>query len=241
MNADPAADGRRRPGAHVRAAPRRRPTPCSSRSWSTSAGSPGSPARPASALVRPDRIVLVTDGRYETQAAEQMAAAGVADAGRDRHRPHRAPSRPSILRGRHRATSARWPSRPTPSRGASSGASPASCSPELVPSDALIDRLRVVKDDGEIARIEAAAAIATEALGNVGARPVGRPHGGRVRPRARHRDAAARRQRAELRDDRRLGPERRQAPPPARRAAVVEAATWSCSTSGPRSTATART
>jgi Xaa-Pro aminopeptidase len=40
--------------------------------------------------------------------------------------------------------------------------------PELVPSDGLVDRLRIVKDDGEIARVEAAAAIATAALASVG-------------------------------------------------------------------------
>ena len=40
-------------------------------------------------------------------------------------------------------------------------------SAELVPTDHLVDGLRAVKDDGEVARIEAAAAVATEALDRI--------------------------------------------------------------------------
>ena len=55
-------------------------------------------------LVTPDDVVLVTDGRYRDQSAEQLAAAGVDAAHRDR--PHRRRARTATLQAaaaaRHR-------------------------------------------------------------------------------------------------------------------------------------------
>lgn len=117
------------------------------------------------ALVRGDRILLVTDGRYRTQAAEQIAAAGVDDRvevaiGRT------TPEQTELLQAATselatlalEAHAVTW---------ADQRRYADELAPELVPSDGLIDELRVTKDAGEIARVEAAAAIATEALTNV--------------------------------------------------------------------------
>jgi len=120
------------------------------------------------ALVRPDRILLVTDGRYRTQAGEQVAAAGVAEqveiaigttiAAQTELLAAATSDLESLALEAHAVT---W---------ADQRRYADELAPELVASDGLIDRLRVTKDDGEIARIEAAAAIATEALANVGHR-----------------------------------------------------------------------
>jgi Xaa-Pro aminopeptidase len=125
------------------------------------------------ALVRDDRIVLVTDGRYEDQAVEQVAAAGVADAvevalGRT------AEVQTELLRAATgdlatlalEAHAVTWGEQRRLA---------GELAPELVPNDGLVDRLRIVKDDGEIARIEAAAAIATAALASVGGQLWERP------------------------------------------------------------------
>jgi Xaa-Pro aminopeptidase len=116
-------------------------------------------------LVTTDRMLLVTDGRYEAQAAEQVTAAGLGDdvdiaigltvaaqtgtladatSGLDRL----ALEADHVTWGEQRRLAG-------------------VLHPELAPSEGLVDELRVVKDDGEIARIEAAAAIATEALAAV--------------------------------------------------------------------------
>lgn len=117
-------------------------------------------------LVGADRILLVTDGRYEAQAAEQVAAAGVADLvevaiGRTaaEQTDLLAAATSDVARLALEAHAVTWGEQRRLA---------AALAPELVPSDALVDRLRVVKDDGEIARIEAAAAIASEALATVG-------------------------------------------------------------------------
>lgn len=125
------------------------------------------------ALVRGDRILLITDGRYEAQASEQVAAAGVADdvevaIGRT------AEVQTDLLRDATNdlgalaleAQAVTW---------AEQRRLAAALAPELVPNDGLVDRLRIVKDDGEIARIEAAAAIATAALESVGGQLWGGP------------------------------------------------------------------
>jgi Xaa-Pro aminopeptidase len=117
------------------------------------------------AVVRPDRALLVTDGRYRTQAAEQVAAAGLGDA-------------VEIAIGTTMAAQAELLAAATNDLGTLALEAHAvtwadqrryadELAPELVASVGLADRLRVEKDDGEIARIEAAAAIATEALTNV--------------------------------------------------------------------------
>lgn len=114
-------------------------------------------------VVTPDQLLLVTDGRYETQAAEQVAAAGVVvDIAIGRTAAEQTASLkaatsdlPTLALEAHAIT---WGEQRRLA---------GELTPELVPSDALIDRLRVTKDDGEIARIEAAAAIATQALTNI--------------------------------------------------------------------------
>lgn len=117
-------------------------------------------------LVLPDELLFVTDGRYRDQAGEQIAGAGV-DAtirigltvegqaeilgtaasglsrlGLEAH---------SVTWAQQRAMADTW----FPFVG------------ELVPTENVVESLRVVKDDGEVARIEAAATIATTALLNV--------------------------------------------------------------------------
>lgn len=114
-------------------------------------------------VVTPDRLVLVTDGRYTDQAAEQVAAAGVdADvrigataAAQDELVREAAAGCPTVAL---EAGAVTW---------AGQRRYAEVLDAELVPTDSLVEDLRVVKDDGEIARIEAAAAIATEALHRV--------------------------------------------------------------------------
>ena len=120
----------------------------------------------------PDRLAPRHRRPLREQAAEQLAAAGV-DA-EVAHRPHRSPGRtrssappPTSLPASalEAARTSPWPS----SRRLADDVVPVRA--ELVPTTALVDGLRVVKDDGEIARIEAAAAIATDALDRVRAPP----------------------------------------------------------------------
>jgi Xaa-Pro aminopeptidase len=117
-------------------------------------------------LVLPDRLVFVTDGRYQDQAAEQLAAAGIeadqrialtidgqaeilgtaaSGLGRLGLEAH------AVTWAQQRAMAATW----FPFVG------------ELVPTTGLVEALRIVKDVGEVARIEAAATVATTALEKV--------------------------------------------------------------------------
>ena len=115
------------------------------------------------AVVTAGDAVLVTDERYGTQAPEQLAANGApvraeitttaqkdvtvaAAAGATRIGLEAA----SITWGQQRTFAGEW----FPSA-------------ELVPTDLVVEGLRLVKDDGEVARIEAAAAIADAALGAI--------------------------------------------------------------------------
>ncbi len=115
-------------------------------------------------LVLADRLVLATDGRYEHQSAEQLAAAGVeaefvigqtpaqqevlsaAASGVGRLGLEAA----SVTWARQRAFAADW----------FAGA-------ELVPTSGVVEELRRVKDAGEIDRMRAAAAVADAALAEV--------------------------------------------------------------------------
>lgn len=115
-------------------------------------------------LVGPHDAVLVTDGRYREQAASELAAAGVADQV-EVAIGLTAPEQYAILAG--------------PTRGRRLGLESATVTwaqlramerthlPEvasLVPLDGLVEGLRLVKDTGEVDRIEAAAGIATASL-----------------------------------------------------------------------------
>ncbi len=113
-------------------------------------------------LVRPEDLVFVTDGRYRDQSAEQLAAAGVdarieigftVEAQRD----ILATAGKGFARMGLEAHNVTWAQQ----RDMAAAWFP---DVDLVATEHLVDDLRVVKDEGEIARIGAAAAIATDAL-----------------------------------------------------------------------------
>ena len=119
----------------------------------------------AMVLVLADELLLVTDGRYETQAGEQLGAAGV-DAriviGRtiDAQLESLAAATRSIATLALEAGDVSWAQQRSFDADWFSHTG-------LVATERLVDDLRIVKDDGEIARIEAAAAIADAALDRV--------------------------------------------------------------------------
>ena len=112
-------------------------------------------------FVLPDRAVLVTDGRYDIQANEQIAAAGapvtvvVAGAAKQKESAQELASDLKSLAleaahiswARQRTFDSDW-----------------FASASLVPTTGLVEDLRRVKDAGEVARIEEACRIADEAL-----------------------------------------------------------------------------
>ena len=108
-------------------------------------------------VVRPDRMVLVTDGRYAERAAADLAAAGldaevVAATTRPKLREllvECAGDGPVHAEATH-LTHAAW--------------TDLANDLDLQPDDRTITRLRRVKDDGELARMERAASIADDAL-----------------------------------------------------------------------------
>jgi Xaa-Pro aminopeptidase len=116
-------------------------------------------------LVTGERALLTSDGRYRTQAAEQLAAAGVADdvgvciGGVTTQREALAEAADGAdvlgLESAHVSWSAvqSWEAVFAPRL--------------LVPTQGVIEALRVVKDEGEVLRMERAAAIADAALGSV--------------------------------------------------------------------------
>ena len=140
------------------------------------------------------------------------AAAGVDAAHRDL-----APTgqREAGVRGRARrgiaAARARG-RRASPGRSSGRYAERGSPTPSWSPTEGLVDGLRLVKDDGEVARIAAAASIADEALADVRPTLLERPDRAGLRHRARHRDPPPRRRGQLVRDDRR--PPDRTAPSP---------------------------
>jgi Xaa-Pro aminopeptidase len=110
--------------------------------------------------VTPDELLLVTDGRYSEQAAHQLAAVGV-DArleitGTDQRRVVT-----GALAGATRigleADHVSWSAQRRYADDWFAGR-------ELVPTVGLVERLRRTKDVGELARMEAAAAVADAAL-----------------------------------------------------------------------------
>jgi len=115
------------------------------------------------AVVLPDELVLVVDGRYGDQAVAQLADHGVAGrvlVGRTQTelRDLLTTAVSAIGRLGFEAEHVTW---------AEHGRLGSTLAPELVPTTGLVERERRAKDDGELARIERAAAIAGEALADV--------------------------------------------------------------------------
>jgi Xaa-Pro aminopeptidase len=114
-------------------------------------------------LVTADGLLLASDGRYGTQIGEQVTGLaaldvhiGLPSAQRD------AIAKAASRRGRVglEAAHVTW----ADSRSLAADVFPRA---EVVPTNGVVERLREVKDEAEVARIEAAAAIAGEALANV--------------------------------------------------------------------------
>jgi Xaa-Pro aminopeptidase len=119
----------------------------------------------AQLLVLPDRLLFITDGRYRDQAADELSEAGV-----------EAEIRVGLtMAGQYEllgtaATGLRLGLEAHALSWADQRAMESTYFPfvkELVATTGLVESLRIVKDEGEVARIEAAAAVATAALTNV--------------------------------------------------------------------------
>jgi Xaa-Pro aminopeptidase len=116
-------------------------------------------------VVAPDELVLVTDGRYRDQAGDQLAAAGVAARV---EMAQTVAARQEILAaavtGIRRlgleAAHVSWSAQ----RRYAEDWFPAA---ELVPTEGLVEDLRQHKDEGELSRLAAAAAVADAALAAV--------------------------------------------------------------------------
>jgi Xaa-Pro aminopeptidase len=121
----------------------------------------------AELLVGAHGALLVTDGRYRTQAAEQLETAGVAgqvelSVGKVQEQRAAIADRARRLGARRLGLEAEgitW--------GAQRRVAELLSGIELVPTERLVERLREVKDRGELDRMEAAAQIADDALGEV--------------------------------------------------------------------------
>lgn len=114
-------------------------------------------------LVTPDGLTFVTDGRYAEQSADQLAAAGVdarIEISNTEQRQRLAAAAEGVARLGLQADAVTWAQQ----RGYATDWFP---SAELVPTTGIVETLRLVKDAGEVARIEAAALVADAALASV--------------------------------------------------------------------------
>jgi Xaa-Pro aminopeptidase len=124
-------------------------------------------------LVTSDGLLFVTDGRYGQQATAQLAAAGV-DARievenlKQKDVTAAALDRSGATRLGLEADDVTWAAQRTYDQSWFP-------SVELVPTSGLVGRLRIVKDDGEVDRLQRAAAIADAALAEVRPRLADRP------------------------------------------------------------------
>lgn len=116
-------------------------------------------------LVGPDAVLFVTDGRYRFQSAEQLAATGV-DADievgvtmKDQRRYLRRAAKGMSRLGLEAGT-VTWAQQRLFDKGWFTGA-------DLVPTENLVEGLRRVKDEGEVARMARAAGVADQALAEV--------------------------------------------------------------------------
>ena len=220
----------------------RRATRCSSPTSPTSATSPASPARRRCCSCGPTTRCLVTDGRYDEQAADELAAAGGRCHGRASVARWRAQQRDRGRRGGRDRPARRW--RPTTSAGPTSGATPplvpgrASCADRRPRRGAAgrEGRRRGGPHRGGLRHRRRGAGRRSAPLLDE------RPDRGRVRPRPRRRDAAPRAPTTSA--SRRSWRRARTAPGPTTtptdRVDRARATSWS-STSAPWSTATTRT
>ncbi len=118
-------------------------------------------------LVTGDAALLVTDGRYRTQASEQLGAAGagagvaleIGGVAAQRDALVALAGRASVRRLGLEADHISW--------GAQRRWAEALPAVEAVPTSGLVEQLRQVKDDGELARMAHAAAVADAALAEV--------------------------------------------------------------------------
>ena len=126
-------------------------------------GFTGSSAR---MVVTPGRAVLVTDGRYQDQAAAELIAAGVVGCELAIGRTQAAQRQlvvdavPTGVRLGLEAGSVTWGEQRALAAVLAGGV-------ELVPTGDLVEARRAVKDAGEVARIEAACDVASAALAEV--------------------------------------------------------------------------
>jgi len=115
-------------------------------------------------LVTPAGLTFVTDGRYRDQSAAELAAVGV-DAevaiGRtaDEQRTHLSAAASGLGTLGLEADDVTW--------GQQRRYADAWFDAELVPTAGLVESLRIVKDEGEVARLTAACAVADAALASV--------------------------------------------------------------------------
>ena len=115
-------------------------------------------------LVTPTDALLVTDGRYQTQSAEQVAASG-ADARvgigttQARQREILGEAAGGIARLGLEAQGVSWAQQRSFTEWFPGA--------ELVATEHLVEDFRMVKDAGEVARVRAACAIADDALGDL--------------------------------------------------------------------------
>jgi len=112
-------------------------------------------------LVTPDALVFTTDGRYRTQSAEQLAAAGVdaeieVGATITAQREALARALDGSARVGLEAHAITWSQQ--------RAFAETFAGHDLVPTEGIVEQLRRVKEPGEVARIHSACAIADDAL-----------------------------------------------------------------------------
>jgi Xaa-Pro aminopeptidase len=117
-------------------------------------------------LVLADEVVLLTDGRYATQSGEQLGAAGVTARIEIAGAPEQARLAAAVVAG---AAPARLGLEAAHVSWARQRSFATDWFPgvELVPTGGLVESLRRFKDDGELARLGRAAAIADRGLAEV--------------------------------------------------------------------------